>query len=184
MTALAQGFLMYFVLPMWLAAGLADWFCHRVTRIEVTAGPRESLFHLVLLAEMSVPVTLALFFEINSLVIAVMLAAYALHELTTWFDLRYATSTREVLPVEQMVHSLLEMLPLMGLGFIILLHWGQFLALFGLGSESPRFALMLKQHPLPLSYSFGALAASLLLNFLPYTEELIRGVRAQRAIKT
>jgi len=183
MAALAQGILMYFVLPLWLAAGLADWFCHRATRIEETAGPRESVFHLLLLAEMSVPVMLALFFDINALVIAVMIAAYALHELTTWLDLRYATSTREVLPVEQMVHSFLEMLPLMGLGFIILLHWGQFLALFGLGSESPRLALMLKQPPLPLAYSLGALAASFLLNFLPYTEELIRGLRARRAIK-
>src|SRR4051812_19244321 len=119
MAALAQGILMYFVLPLWLAAGLADWVCHRVARIEVTAGPRESVFHLLLLAEMSVPVLLALFFEINSLVIAVMIAAYTLHELTTWLDLRYATSTREVLPVEQMVHSFLEMLPLMGLALIV-----------------------------------------------------------------
>jgi hypothetical protein len=184
MAALAQGILMYFVLPLWLAAGLADWFCHRVARIEVTAGPRESVFHLLLLAEMSVPVLLALFFEINSLVIAVMIAAYTLHELTTWLDLRYATSTREVLPVEQMVHSFLEMLPLMGLALIVLLRWEQFIALLGLGSESPRFAISLKQPPLPLSYSVGMLAASFLLNFLPYTEELIRGLRAHHAIKT
>jgi hypothetical protein len=184
MTALAQGILMYFVLPLWLAAGLADWVCHRATRIEVTAGPRESVFHLLLLAEMSVPVMLALFFEINSLVIAVMLAAYALHELTTWFDLRYATSTREVLPVEQMVHSLLEMLPLMGLGFIILLHWGQFLALFGIGDETGRFLLTLKQPSLPLSYTLSVIAASILFNILPFTEELIRGLRAARTLKT
>jgi hypothetical protein len=174
---------MYFVLPLWLAAGLADWFCHRVTRIEVTAGPRESVFHLLLLIEMSVPVVLALFFEINALVIAVMIAAYVLHELTTWFDLRYATSTRKVLPVEQMVHSFLEMLPFMGLALLVLLHWDQFLALFGLGSEGPRFALVLKQYPLPLSYSLGALAASFFLNFVPYTEELIRGFRARHPIR-
>jgi hypothetical protein len=182
MALLVQHILMYFVLPLWLAAGLADWFCHRATRIEVTAGPKESVFHLLGLAEMGVPVALALFFEINALVIAVMLAAFVLHEFTTWLDLRYASSTREILPIEQQVHSFLEVLPLMGLGFIVLLHWGQFLALFGLGSESARFTLTLKQDPLPLSYTLTVIAAALLFNVLPFTEELIRGLRAQRRL--
>jgi hypothetical protein len=182
MALLAQHILMYFVLPLWLAAGLADWFCHRATRIEVTAGPKESVFHLLALVEMGVPVVLALFFEINALVIGVMLAAFVLHEFTTWLDLRYASSTREILPVEQQVHSFLEVLPLMGLGFIVLLHWGQFLALFGLGSESAHFMLTLKQDPLPLSYTLTVIAAAFLFNILPFTEELIRGLRAQRRL--
>jgi hypothetical protein len=182
MAEIAQSILMYFVLPLWLAAGLADWFCHRATRIEVTAGPTESVFHLLGLAEMGVPVVLALFFEINALVIAVMIAAFALHELTTWLDLRYAVNRREVLPVEQLVHSFMEILPLMGLGFIVLLHWGQFLALFGLGSESARFTFALKQEPLPPSYTLTAIAAAVLFNVIPFAEELIRGLRAQRRI--
>ena len=181
MAQLAQYILMYFVLPLWLAAGLADWFCHRASRIEVTAGPREPVFHLLGLAEMGVPVMLALFFEINALVIAVMLAALVLHELTTWLDLRYAASTREIMPVEQLVHSFVEVLPLMGLGFIVLLYWGQFLALFGLGGESARFALALKQQPLPLAYTLSAVAATVLFNVIPFTEELIRGLRVRRA---
>jgi hypothetical protein len=181
MALIAQYILMYFVLPLWLAAGLADWFCHRATRIEVTAGPRESVFHLLLLGEMAVPVILALFFEINALLIAMMITALALHELTAWFDLRYATSTRAVLPVEQLVHSFLEILPLMGLAFVVLLHWGQFLSLFALGSEKADFALALKQQPLPLGYTLTAIAAAILLNVIPFTEELIRGLRAQRS---
>jgi hypothetical protein len=172
---------MYFVLPLWLAAGLADWFCHRVTRIEVTSGPTESVFHLLGLAEMGLAVVLALFFEINALVIAVMIGAFIVHELTIWIDLRYTVNKREVLPVEQMVHSLVEILPLMGLGFIVLLHWDQFLALFGLGNESARFTLALKQQPLPLSYTVAAVAAAIVLNVIPFTEELIRGLRARGA---
>jgi hypothetical protein len=66
MAQVAQYMLMYFVLPLWLAAGLSDWFCHRAARIEITAGPKGSVFHLLALAEMSVPVLLALFFEINT----------------------------------------------------------------------------------------------------------------------
>jgi hypothetical protein len=182
MPQIAQYILMYFVLPLWLAAGLADWFCHRASRIETTSGPKESVFHLLGLAEMGVPVVLALFFEINALVIAVMIAAFLLHEFTTWLDVRYASSTREITPVEQQIHSFLEVLPLMGLAFIVLLHWGQFLALFGLGSETARFALALKQPPLPLSYTLTVLAAVLLFNIIPFTEELIRGLRAQRRV--
>jgi hypothetical protein len=33
------------VMPLWLGAGLADWYLHRCTRIEETAGPRESARH-------------------------------------------------------------------------------------------------------------------------------------------
>jgi hypothetical protein len=34
----AQAVLMYFVLPVWLAAGFADYLCHRATCIETTSG--------------------------------------------------------------------------------------------------------------------------------------------------
>ncbi|MCP1436612.1 hypothetical protein J3D56_000048 [Erwinia persicina] len=30
--------LLYFVLPVWLIAGFADYLCHRATNIETTAG--------------------------------------------------------------------------------------------------------------------------------------------------
>lgn len=177
---LAQNILMYFVLPLWLAAGFADWLCHRRSHIETTSGPKESALHLLALAEIGVPVLLALFFEINALVIAVMIVAFVLHEATTLWDLSYASNTREITPIEQHVHSFLEMLPLMGLAFIALLHWGQFLALFGLGSETARLELALKQPPLPLSYTVTILAAVLLYNIIPYAEELVRGLRAKR----
>jgi hypothetical protein len=39
--------LMYFVLPVWLVAGFADWLCHRATHIESTTGAKESLIHLL-----------------------------------------------------------------------------------------------------------------------------------------
>src|SRR4051812_24630463 len=63
--------LMYFVMPLWLLAGFADYLCHRAAHIESTSGPKESVLHLLLLAEMGVPVLAALFFEINAFVIAV-----------------------------------------------------------------------------------------------------------------
>jgi hypothetical protein len=72
------------------------------------------------------------------------------------------------------------MLPLMGLLMIVVLHWGQFLALFGLSSEAPRFDLVLKSEPLPAVYIVTALGCVLLFELLPYGEELFRGLRARR----
>lgn len=35
------------VFPLWLAAGGANWLCHRDSRIEETSGTRESWLHVV-----------------------------------------------------------------------------------------------------------------------------------------
>jgi hypothetical protein len=175
---IAAAVLMYFVLPLWLAAGFADYLCHRAAHIERTSGAKESLIHLLMFAEMAVPVLAAIFLEINALVIAVMIVAFVLHEVTSLWDLRYASQTREVGPFEQHVHSFLEMLPLMGLTIIVVLHWGQFLALFGFGAEAARFNIALKPDPLPWQYVTAVLTAVLLFEVLPYLEELVRTLRS------
>ena len=110
----AEAVLMYFILPVWLAAGFADYLCHRATSIETTSGPRESLLHLLQFAEMAVPTFAAIFLEINALVILVMIVCLLLHEATAIWDVSYAYPLREITPTEQHVHSFLEMLPLMG----------------------------------------------------------------------
>ena len=51
---------MYVVLPLWLAAGFADYICHRASHIERTSGWKESMLHLVQFGEMAVPVLAAL----------------------------------------------------------------------------------------------------------------------------
>lgn len=172
--------LMYFVLPLWLLMGMADWFCHRATRIEQTSGPRESVFHLLGLAELGTAVLCAMFLEINALVISIMLAAFLVHILTVWLDVRFTSDKREILPVEQTVHTYLEALPLLGLGIIVLIHFEQFQALFGFGGATPDFSLRAKSEPLPFGYVVAALAGSIALNVLPFVEELIRGIRARR----
>jgi hypothetical protein len=178
MADVTQIVLMYFVLPLWLAAGFADWLCHRASNIATTSGAKESLIHLLMFAEMGIPITAAIVLEINALVIAVMIVAFLLHEATALWDVSYATEKRMVTPIEQHVHSFLEILPLMGLVLVVVLHWGQFLALFGLGTEAARFDITLKQPPLPWGYVLSVLAAALLFELLPYIEELIRGLRA------
>jgi hypothetical protein len=176
----AQAVLMYFILPLWLAAGFADYLCHRAASIETTSGWRESLLHLLQLAEMAIPTLAAIFLEINALIIAVMIIFLIAHEATAIWDVGYAYGKREVTPLEQHVHSFLEMLPLMGLLVIITLHWQQFLSLFGFGPAAPEFALHLKEPPLPWLYVIIILFLVLLFEVLPYLEEFIRGLRREK----
>ena len=178
--AVTQVYLMYVILPLWLLIGIADWLCHRASHIETTSGAKESLIHLLMLGEVGVPVLMGLFLEINGLVILVMIAAWILHEVTAHWDLRYALPRREVTPTEQHVHNYLGAIPFMALSFVILLHWPQFLALFGGGPEPADFSLSLKQTPLPIGYIVTILAAILLFEVLPYLEESARGLIAGR----
>src|SRR5215212_233559 len=81
-SAAAEGIVLYFVLPLWLSAGIADYICHRASRIGLTSGYRESLLHLLMLAEVAIPLLAAIFFEINALIIAIMITGLVLHQLT------------------------------------------------------------------------------------------------------
>jgi len=172
--------LMYFLLPVWLIAGFADWLCHRASHIESTTGAKESLIHLLMFVEVGIPLLAAMFLDVNALVIAIMIVAFFIHEATAMWDVHYATTARTVTPVEQHVHSFLEMIPLMGLVSVLTLHWGQFLALFGAGQETARFDLAWKWQQLPVTYIACLMAAILLFELLPYVEEFIRGLLANQ----
>jgi hypothetical protein len=171
--------LMYFVLPLWLLAGFADYLCHRASHIATTSGPKESLIHLLMLAEIAIAVIAAMSFEINAAIILLMVIVWATHEATALWDVTFAHHKREVTPVEQWVHSYLGVLPLLSLVLVVVLHWTQFLALFGLGSEAPRFEILWKEPPLPWSYVLPIIVATILFEVLPYFEELVRGLRAR-----
>jgi hypothetical protein len=174
-----RALMMYFVLPVWLAAGFADYLCHRAAHIERTSGWKESVLHLLQFAEMAVPILAALFLEITSGVILLMIACLVLHQATAMWDVHYANATREVKPIEQHVHSVLEMMPLTGLLMVIALHWQDFTGLFGLAPA--RFGLALKSEPLPWTYVMSVLGVALLFEILPYLEEFARGLRYSNA---
>lgn len=108
-----------------------------------------------------------------------MIAAFFTHEATALWDVSYAIERRYVSPLEQHVHSFLEMIPLMAGSFVAVLHWPQLLALFGLGTEPARFAISWKPEPLPITYVAAVLGAALLFELLPYLEELWRAWRAK-----
>jgi hypothetical protein len=179
-----RNFLMGFVLPLWLAAGVADWTCHRATNIESTTGPKESLMHLLMLTEAAVPVLAGLFLEITSPVIALMIASFLLHDMTALWDVSYAVTLREVTPIEQHVHSFLEMVPLMAVAFVCVLHWPQVLALFGIGRKKADWSLRLKSRPLPWRYVTSMLGTMAALEWGPYLEELARTLASRKRADT
>jgi hypothetical protein len=170
--------LMYFILPLWLAAGFADWLCHRASRIETTSGAKESIFHLIMLAEMGLPLLAAIFLQVNAGIIAFMIVAFFLHEITALWDVSYAITVRRISPIEQHVHSFQEMIPLMAILLLISLHWEQFQALFGFGPETARFDLAWKEEQLPVTYVLSIMAMGLLFEIIPFVEEFFRGLRA------
>lgn len=173
--------LMYLLVPMWVMAGFIDWIFHRRSDIENTAGFKESLIHLLMFAEVGIPLMAAIFLEINALVIGLMTAAFLIHEATALWDVSYAVSKRWVSPGEQHVHSLLEMLPLMAMVMVSLMHEPQLLALFGLGGEPARFDVLLKAEPVPKGYIAGLITGALAFSVIPYLNELWRGIRSERS---
>ena len=163
------------VMPLWLGAGLADWYLHRRTHIERTAGPRESALHSLMFAETGVPILLGLFCEVNAGVLATALGAVGVHSATAYWDQAYAEQRRRVTPIEQHVHSLLEVSPLMAALFLTALHWDQAQALTGIDRYRPRFAIRLKRRdPLSNAARIRLLMAVAVFGVLPYAEELWR----------
>ena len=115
----ASLFLAYVAFPLWVAAGFADWICHLRTGIAQTSGLKENLLHLLMFAEIGVGIAAVVLLEINAAVLMLVLVVFVVHELTVYWDLSYSTLLRDVGPFEQMVHSFLEMLPLLALALLM-----------------------------------------------------------------
>jgi hypothetical protein len=176
-------YLLYFLMPLWIVTGLLDWYNHRRTKIEQTAGTHESLTHILAMSEVGLPIMMGLFLDVNAQVLLMMIAGFLAHEGTTYWDVAYAQGRREVTPAEQHVHSYLEGIPFMVTSIMICLNWDQFLALFGRGKERPRFELRRTRRPLARGTVRGILAALGLGVALPYAEEFWRCYRHDRTLE-
>jgi hypothetical protein len=178
-TDTTRTFLLKFILPLWMAAGVADWLCHRKSDIQHTAGPAESGMHLLMLSEAAIPVLAGLFLEITSPVLLVIGLAFLAHEATALWDVTYASKHRTVTPIEQHVHSYLEMVPLMAASFVAVLHWPQLLGLAGVQGYPRDWSIRRKQRPLPGRTVASLLVGMTLLEWGPYIEELSRTLRTR-----
>jgi hypothetical protein len=105
-----------------------------------------------------------------------------MHGGTAYWDQRYAQPRRRVDPLEQHVHSLLEVLPMTAAFLLTALHWDQARALTGPGR--PDFGLRLKSRdPLSVSARVRLLAAVTAFGILPYAEELWRCLRTTPTVR-
>ncbi len=170
-------FLLYVLLPLWLIPGLADYLCHRRSEIERHEGLPEAVVHLMAVVVMGVPIMIGLLFEVNGLTLLLMGLAVIVHEVTSYWDVHYATAHREVTPLEQHIHSYLEVLPIMAVSFVVCLHWPVVLALLGWeGTTEFRFVRREASIATTQLYSI-LLGAGGLLTFV-YAEEIWRCWRA------
>jgi hypothetical protein len=163
--------LLWGAFPAWMLAGAADWLCHRRTHIERTSGPRESLLHLLLYAEIVLPLVLALWFELTAAMLLVMTLGVGAHLLTSWWDTSVAQPRRHIAPIEQMIHSWLEMMPLFALLIAGALHATEL--------SQPRWRFELRDPATPVAARTAILLA-LALGLACILEELWRALRAVR----
>lgn len=173
-------FLLYGVLPLWVVPAVADWAMHRRTRIEETSGAKESAVHALMMTEAGIPVTMGLLARVNPLVLTVMGGAALAHSATALWDVTLATGEREIHPVEQHIHSFLEVLPLTAMAFTACLHSDEVHATLRGGRGREDWRLLPKGRPLSAGY-LAALAAVIGAGVaLPYAEEMRRCLRAAR----
>ena len=72
---------------------------------------KESMFHWLLLAEGAIALFTALMYLPSKALVSCLMAVWILHQLTTWLELRYVIAQRLISPIEQMLHSFLEVIP-------------------------------------------------------------------------
>jgi hypothetical protein len=181
---LLLGYLVFFLFPLWLIAGVADYLCHRWTDIERTSGLKESALHVLQAVEVGIPLLAGLLLEINAVVLAVMVAAVIAHMLTALWDVSYTAPRRYISPFEQHVHSYLEFVPVMAVSVVALLHWDQFAALFGWGAQDADVSLQLKREPIPGAYLALVLGLIGVLELGPLLEELLRSWRHRASARS
>ncbi|MGW2787475.1 hypothetical protein ACWC3X_40795 [Streptomyces populi] len=102
------------------------------------------------------------------------------HGATALWDVSLATDKREVRPVEQHVHSFLEVLPITAAAFTTCLHRDRVRKLFRSGGRADDRKLVPKERPLSAGYLTAIAAGVGLCVALPYAEEMARCLRARR----
>lgn len=180
--ALLMYLIMYGCLPAWLVFGLADYFCHRATKIESTTGMRESMYHIIMGGQIAIPVFLGLFFEINVLLLLIAFAVLIFHEWVAHHDVKFALNTRHISIWETHVHSFLEVLPFMVVGLIVCRKWSAFVDMITL-NWAGHMALVPKALPLDWHYTVGYFVLMMVADVVPFMEELYRCWRYKAQIK-
>lgn len=161
---------------VWLTAGLGDFLIHRRTDLPHTSGVAESATHLVQLAILGVAVLLGLGFEVGRTCTLLIAGLVAAHAVVGYLDTRIAFGRGRVsLPIEQHVHSVLDMAPMIGLVWLVVSTWP---AAIGGGWQ-----LELRQPGLSAPIWWAVLLPAVLLTGLPALLEFHAAWRVRRAVR-
>ena len=182
--ALTLGLILYVILPLWVSAGSFDYFCHKRTKIEENAGIVESLVHAIMGFLVGLPLWLAIFHEINVLLLLVCFVCFVLHELVAHFDVRWADDKREIGVWEQHAHSYLLTIPFYMMTLFICRNWEVFVRTI---TFQWRGDLTLVARPEPVGsmrYVLWYATFMFVVAVIPYTEEVIRCWRYRRKHQT
>lgn len=175
--------ILYGLLPLWGITGFIDWCCHRATGIERTSGVRESAVHVLMGAQLGIPIVLCLVFYVNVLVLLICILAFLSHEVVAHYDVHYSAPLRRISIWEVHVHNYMATIPLYLMMLIIVLNWEVARDLVTLDWQG-KFALVrIPAPPGGSGYLRGYLAFMAVLCVFPYLEEFIRCVRFARTQK-
>lgn len=176
----AERYVLGVVLPTWMAAGGLDYLLHRRSNIEGTTGTYESRLHLLGIALTAPAVLAGLVLEINSGVVALMGVTLVAHVGMTVWDVSYADDRRTIVPLEQHVHALLELLPFSALSLLAIAHGDATRALVGIGPTKPDFSFRFKRKPISRRILVATIVTFTIVVAVPYAEEFLRCVRYDR----
>ena len=160
MTLTTELSLAYCAYLVWLAAGLGDFLCHWRTDLPHTSGVAESITHLLQLALLAIGVVFALAFEVGPGSALLLLALVIAHAVVGYIDTAIAFRTRRMVkPVEQHLHSVLDMAPIVGFAWLLITTWP--------ASIDAGWALQSRQPVLPFEVWLAMLAPPVVLCVVP-----------------
>jgi len=108
---------------------------------------------------------------VTTALLALMVFCVLAHSAVSLWDTSFAQPRRHISPLEQMIHSHLEMLPVFGLALVIVMYWNVVM--------DPRWTLEPRSQPLPHAWTNTVLVL-LVPGLLMILEELARGMKEQR----
>ena len=108
----------------WLSAGLGDFLCHRHTDLPRTSGLAESVAHLLQVGLLGLAILVGFVFEPGRSILLVLAGVVAVHAVIGYRDTRITFQRRRVvLPVEQHLHSVLDVAPIAALAWFATQGW-------------------------------------------------------------
>jgi hypothetical protein len=159
----------------WLAAGCADFACHRLSRLPETSGFRECGLHVLQIVIVGAGVSLFLLMEPERGLLVAIAALAIVHAVFGYMDTRSAYGLRPITPVEQHLHSILDMAPWIALGMLAMIVESR--------DASTGWYLRPRDTPFPLQTWVSVLVPAFALVLLPVIAEWMACWRAKTRMK-